>query len=154
MQFKNFKIWRGRLPHWRADDVRYYVTFRHRRPLDDAERRALMKHLIKPEGKRWDLMIACVLPENTELIFTMLEDTKGRAYELSDIVEAAKRRAGKLIIHNTGEKYPPFYTESFDRIIRDEPELEEHWERIFNSPVNSELCEEPEEYEALWVANT
>jgi len=153
IQFRNFKIWRGRLPHWRADDVRYYVTFRHRRALDEAERQALLRHLIRPEGKRWDLMIACVLPENTELIFTVLQDRTGRPYELSDIVEAAKRRAGKLIIHNTGERFPPFYAESFDRIIRDEVELEERWEQILNSPVRLELCEDPEEFEGLWVAN-
>lgn len=153
MQFQNFRIWRGRLPHWRADDVRYYVTFRHRRELDEAERRVLLKHLMRPEGRRWDLMIVCVLPTQTELIFTVLPDRTGQPYELSEIVESAKRKAGKVIIHNTGERFPPFYTESYDRIIRDEPELEEHWDRIFNAAVNSELCEDPEEYEGLWVLN-
>ena len=29
--WKGFHIWKGRLPHWRADDVTYYVTFRHKR---------------------------------------------------------------------------------------------------------------------------
>jgi hypothetical protein len=152
LKFENFRIWRGRLPHWRADDVSYYVTFRHRRELDEAERRALLRFLIKPEGRRWDLLILCVLPDRTELIFKVLESPHGVPYELSDIVEAAKRKAGGLIIKNTGERFPPFYSESYDRIIRDEGELEERWQSIFDSSVACELCEDPEHYEGLWVS--
>ena len=146
-------MWRGHLPHWRADDVTYYVTFRHRRVLDEAERRALLKFLLRPEGKRWDLMILCILPDKTDLIFDVRPDRNGRPYELSEIVEQAKRKAGALIIKNTGERFPPFYSESFDRIIRDDAELEERWDEILSSPVNAELCEDAEEYDSLWVAN-
>ena len=153
MGFKNFRIWRGHLPHWRADDVRYYVTFRHRRELDEAERKALMKFLIRPEGRRWDMEILCILPEKTELIFSVRFDRNGNPYELSDLVEAAKRKAGALIIKNTGERFPPFYTESFDRIIRDDVELEERWDQIFSSSVTAEIAEDPELYDALWVRN-
>jgi hypothetical protein len=152
MAFKNFSIWRGRLPHWRADDVRYYVTFRHRRDLDEAERRMLLRALLKPEGRRWDLMILCVLPGETELIFSVLEGPQGHPYELSDIIEKAKAKVGRQIIKKSGERYPPFYTESYDRIVRDDGELEERWQAILDSPVTHELVEDPEEYDALWVA--
>src|SRR5688572_33479066 len=117
MPFKNFSIWRGRLPHWRADDVRYYVTFRHRRELDEAERKVLFSALLRPDGRRWDLLILCTLADRTELIFTVKEQPSGKPYELSTVVEKEKNKAGKLIIHNTGERFPPFYSESFDRII-------------------------------------
>jgi hypothetical protein len=153
MGFKNFRIWRGHLPHWRADDVRYYVTFRHRRELDEAERKALMKFLVRPEGRRWDLEILCILPTQTELIFSVRYDSGGNPYELSDLVEGAKRKAGALIIKNTGERFPPFYTESYDRIIRDDAELEERWDAILSSSVTSELAEDPEESDAIWVRN-
>lgn len=153
MPFKNFKMWRGRLPHWRADDVCYYATFRHRRPLDEAERNQLFRRLLRPEGKKWDLIILCILPEVTEIIFRVMERSDGVPYELSEIIEAAKRKAGNTIIKNTGEKYPPFYTESYDRIIRDEQEFDSTWETIFESPVTAELVESAEEYEHLWVAN-
>jgi len=153
LKFQNFHIWRGRLPHWRADDVRYYVTFRHRRELSEAERRLLLSALVKPDGRKWDLLIACVLPETTDLIFTVRENPSGECYELSDIVEAAKRKVGTKIIKNTGERFPPFYSESYDRIIRDEAELEERWQGIFDSPVQHELCEAAEEYEGLWVSD-
>ena len=150
MRFENFSIWRKKLPHWRADHVTYYVTFRHRRELTEAERLVLFRNLLRPEGRKWDLMILCVLPGATELVFQVMEGPKG-TYELSGIVEKAKTKAGKLIIKNTGERFPPFYSESYDRIIRDDGELEEHFQRILYSMVDAELTEDPESWDALWV---
>jgi hypothetical protein len=152
MPFKNFSIWRGRLPHWRADDVRYYVTFRHRRDLSESERILLLRALLRPDGRRWDLLILCVLPGETQLIFTVRETTQGTAYELSDIIEKAKAKVGRQIVKQSGERFPPFYSESYDRIVRDDAELEERWQAIFDSPVSHELAEAAEEYDALWVA--
>ncbi len=152
MPFKNFSIWRGRLPHWRADDVTYYVTFRHRRPLEPAERAQMLNALLRPEGRKWNLLILCVLPEATELIFTVNERREGEAFELSDIVEPAKRRVGKWVIKKTGERLPPFYEESFDRIVRDEVELQERFDAILESPVKAEMAAEPDEYDELWVS--
>jgi len=132
MRFRNFSIWRGRLPHWRADDVRYYVTFRHRRELGPDERRALLAQLIRPHGSRWEVGIVAVGADRTELIVQMPEGTAGRPTELSDVVEKAKGRAGKAIVKVSGERFPPFYQESYDRIIRDEAELAERWQAIFD----------------------
>ena len=151
MPFKNFSIWRGRLPHWRADDVRYYVTFRHRREIDEGERQVLLRALLRPDGRQWDLLILCVLPGQTELIFTVKDGPAGRPYELSGIIERAKGKAGRQIMKETGETLPPFYGESYDRIIRDEIELEERWQAIADSPVNHELAERPEDWDGLWV---
>ncbi|MEQ1824042.1 MAG: hypothetical protein ABL949_16150, partial [Fimbriimonadaceae bacterium] len=87
MRFNNFSIWRGRLPHWRADGVRYYVTFRHRRDLSAEECQLLFRYLLRPDGKKWDLTILCVLPAATELIFEVHDAPTGRPYELSDVLE-------------------------------------------------------------------
>ena len=144
-------MWRGRLPHWRADGVTYYVTFRHRRPLDDHECATVLDQLRKPDGKAWQLSIACVLPEVSEMMFQMIEAGDGRPGELADIVEKAKARAGKKIIKASGERFPPFYTESYDRIVRDDAEFEERFLSILSSPCDKELCEDPSEYPGLWV---
>ena len=151
MAFKNFSIWRARLPHWRADDVTYYVTFRHRRALTETERQWLFVSLLKPEGKKWHLEILCVLPETTHLMFKVLDSGKGRQFELSDIVEAAKRRVGKKIAAKDDRGFSPFYQESFDRIIRDEAEFEEYWLNLLDMPVAETLAEEPEDYPQLYV---
>lgn len=120
--------------------------------LEPHERDLLLSALTKPEGKQWDLSIVCVLPETTELMFRIREAGSGEPYELSEVVEAAKRRVGKRIVKRSGERFPPFYEESYDRIVRDEAEFEERWLAILESPVNSELAEEPEAYSALWVS--
>jgi hypothetical protein len=151
MRFRNFSIWYGRLPHWRADGVTYYVTFRHSRPLDERECQLLLNSLVQPDGRRWDLLIACVLPEKTDLMFRVLEQAGGAPYELSSIVEKAKSKVGKAIVKKTGERFPPFYGESYDRIVRDQPEFEERWSEILSSPVDHEFVESPEEYAALFV---
>lgn len=151
-RWENFSIWRGRLPHWRADDVTYWVTFNHRRDLEEPERRLMLKALMRPEGRKWNLLIVCVLPAETNLLFTVNETPSGEPFELSDIVEKAKAKAGKEIIKKSGERWPPFFNESYDRIIRDEEELELRWQEILDSPMIQELVEDPEEYEFLWVA--
>lgn len=149
--FKNFSIWQGKLPHWRADDVTYYVTFRHSRALNEKECRLLLDELLKADAKRLDFLIACCLPTVSETMFTVREGPDGEAYELADVIEKAKTRAGKKILKLTQERWPPFYGESYDRIVRDDAELEQRWTEILESPVKAELCEDPEEYAALYV---
>jgi len=147
-------MWRGRLPHWRADDVRYYVTFRHRRALSDRERDLLLKALLQPSGTRWDVLVVCVLPENTELMATVGIGKGGGPVELSEVVEPAKRRASKAIVKATGERFGPFYEESYDRIVRDDAEFEEKWLAIVGSPVSVGLAETAEAYPTLWMAGS
>jgi hypothetical protein len=91
------------------------------------------------------------LPEQTEIIFRVSEKSEGVPWELSDIVEKAKIKAGKDIIKKSEERFPPFYTESFDRIIRDDGEFEELWTTILESPVTAEFVQEPGEYSPLFV---
>ncbi len=153
-KWQNFSIWKGRLPHWRADDVRYYATFRHRRPLTDPERNILFQNLFRAQRRKFDFLILCVLPEATEMIFTVKPGPSGEPYELSDVLEKSKRKAGAMIIKKSGERFPPFYFESYDRIIRDDEELETTWNTILASPVEGGHAEEPEEWLDLYVADS
>jgi hypothetical protein len=141
------------LPHWRADDVVYYATFRHRRSLDEAEMDLLFAALRRPDARRWDLQILCVLPEATELLVTVRNDRGGRPLELSDVIEKAKAKAGRQIVKRTGERFPPLYAESYDRIVRDDAEMEETWVRIWDSPVHTMLVDSPDGWPRLYVAN-
>ena len=151
-RWRNFAIWRGRLPHWRADDVTYYVTFRHKRELDDEERNAVLKRLLNAQGRKLDFVIICVLPEKTEMMFTVMDAPRGEKYELSDVIEKAKTRAGKEIIKHSGERWPPFYFESYDRIVRDDEEYETTFLTILESPLVEELCKDPEDWADMFVA--
>jgi hypothetical protein len=148
-KWQNFQIWRGRLPHWRADDVTYYVTFKHKRSLDDTERNTLFRRLIGAEGRKFEYVVLCVLPEATEMMFTVRDAPKGGKYELSDVIEKAKLKAGRDIIKKSLERWPPFYHESYDRIVRDDAEYEDTFLKILQSPDT----ENPEDWPDLYVAD-
>lgn len=131
----------------------YYVSFRHRRPLEAVERDLLLATVTRVDGRKWELLIACVLPEKTDLMLTVMTDASGQPYELSDVLEGIKRRVGKKLIGKSGERFPPFTGESYDRIIRDDAELEEKWQAIFEAPIELELASEDDEYPHLWVSS-
>lgn len=152
-RFSNFSMWRGRLPHWRADDERYYVTFSHRRPLTEKECRIIFAHLLRAQRSRLDYLVLLVLPERSEMIFNVKKNSDGEEYELSDVVEKAKVKAGRQIIKESGERWPPFSHESYDRILRDQAELEEFTARIIQAPENEGLVEVSEEYECLLLGD-
>jgi hypothetical protein len=151
MGFKNFYIWRKRLPHWRADDVTYYTTFRHRRNLTPEECQELFRVLLSLNIKKWDVCILCVLPDKTELIVKTLSNSEGHSIDLSNILEPAKRKAAKRIQKSSSEKYSVFYQESFDRIIRNEQEYEERLNEILKEPIDCGLVDEDGNYEFLWL---
>ena len=132
--------------------MNYYVTFRHKRPFDDIERNVLLRRLFNAHGRKLDFIILCILPEETEMMFTVMDSPKGGKYELSDVIEKAKTRAGKEIIRKSGERWPPFYFESYDRIVRDDDEYQTTFLKILDSPVAAELCKDPEDWPDLFVA--
>lgn len=142
-RWKNFTIWRNRLPHWRADGVLYYVTFRHRRALLDEERQWLMRGLLKTDGRALNVLAARVDEEQTQMLFRVLGEKDERPVELSDVIERVKTKVGKQIIKASGERWSPFYGESFDRIVRDDAEYAELQTAFF-----SDL---PEDEDFIWL---
>lgn len=150
MPFRNFRMWRGRLPHWRADDVTYLVNFRHRRPLSEDECQVVLASILRGEGTRISLICACSLPAETNVILACLA-TKPGTKDFGDFIEKAKVKAGKRIILRTGERFSPLGTESYDRIIRDASEFEEHWLTILSAPVEAGLVEESDEWSGFWA---
>lgn len=127
-RWKNFSMWRGRLPHWRADDTNYYVTFTPRRELNDKELGILYGQLVRLERKGFAFSFIGCRPTQAELIFRYQPNG-----EFSKTLEAAKTKANKLILKVTNERYPVLGLESYDRIIRDESEFLEFLEQGFHA---------------------
>jgi len=145
MAWKNFQMWRGRLPHWRADDVTYYATFSYRRDLDEEEMQILFAELLKRLARGLNLILLATFPDKTEMVF------RDRGKDFTDTIEKAKVKAGKLLIEKSGERWPPYSTESFDRIIRDEDEYEETWTRIIDTCGESDIEDEDGDYPFIWT---
>jgi len=123
--------------------VLYYVTFRHRRPLLDDERQWLLRGLLKTDGRALRLVGVRVDEEQTQMLFRVVGEKHDRPIELSDVIERVKTKVGKQIIKASGERWSPFYAESFDRIVRDDAELAE-----LQSAFDSDL---PEDDGFIWL---
>jgi hypothetical protein len=119
--------------------------------LDPEERGWLLHELVKLHERCFELLLACVLSDRSEMLFRVLPSPDGRPFELADQVEKAKTRCGKLIRKRTAERFPPFYGESYDRIVRDESEFNDRREWIVSSPVREEAADSSETYEFLWM---
>lgn len=151
MKFKNFSMWKKNLPHWRADEVTYYLTFRYRRELDLKEQQILFTTLLSTDHKKWNFLILVTFPEYTEMIVQVSDySQKGQEPELSKIIEPIKVKVGRKIIALTEERYSPFYLETYDRIIRDEGEYLEKVQSIL-SATESFLTPLIKEYPFLWI---
>lgn len=147
-KFKNFWTWQARLPHWRAEDVTYYVQFNHRRPLTGDECQLLMRTLLNLQGKQFDIYLLCILPQETEILFCPQNQARG---DFTKTLEKAKSKAGSSIIKRSGERFPPFSGESYDRIIRDAGEYEEFWMNIVGKIEELGLSDSADEYEFLFL---
>lgn len=152
-KWRNFNVWHGKLPHWRADDVTYFVTFRHRRNLEEGERMILFREILKLDARRWTVLAMTVLPDRTELLAEAVVGTNGTAYELNEVAEKAKTIAGRRIIKISEERFPPFYSESYDRIVRDEDERATFLDGIVDGSLETGLVEQPEDWPTLYVAD-
>lgn len=138
-------MWRKWLPHWRADGVQYYVTFRHSRELEDQEIALLYRLLMKLELRGFDYIALCVLPKQTEFVFQQRETASRKDFSIA--LEKAKAQAGKKIIAKSGERWAPFSNESYDHIVRDEADLEGFIAQIIDAAI-----EVSDDYPFLFVA--
>lgn len=127
------------------------MTFRSRRDLDERDRADLFRNILKLDGRKWSLLALTVLPDRTEMLVSVEDDANGVPYELSDLVEKAKTAASKAILKRTEERFPPFYGESYDHIVRDEEERETFYDALIDGAVAAELAEIPEDYPTLYV---
>ncbi len=85
------------------------------------------------------------------MIVALPENRPSGRNDLEDVVEKCKARAGKAIVKRTGERFAPFYSESYDRIVRDDEEMLEKIGEIARSPQEAGLCTDEDEYRFLWL---
>lgn len=145
-RWRGFEIWEGRWPHWRAEGVTYHVGFKHSRQLSPDECQDLFRALVAAQGKGLEYAALAVTPDRTDALAAIVGDR-----ELSDIVEKAKSKAGKAIVKRTGERFPPFGRESYDRIMRDDDEFEAVFTQIVDVEAHLDSPEAAHDWPCLFV---
>ncbi len=153
MKWKNFYVWKKKLPHWRADSVVYFITFRHRLELQENFQHLLFTTILKTDSRKWNLLAISVSTMDSYLLVHFDDDTGSKTKEISKIIEPLKNKVEQRIVKGMEDapKYMHyFYPESYDHIIRNREDLDHHLEIITSVPNEDLLWINKEELEKFF----
>ncbi len=143
----DLRIKRRHLPHWELRGSTYFITFRVMAgSLSREEVRLVLDHIKSADGRFYTLVAATVLPDHTHLL---LEPAEG--VDLSRIMKGTKGASARAINKARGQSGSIWQDESFDRIVRDQAELDEKLNYMLWNAVKRALVEDPLEYEGWFV---
>jgi len=147
---RDLHIRRHHLPHWQMGGSIYFVTFRSRcGDLPESARRIVVQTLLHNHTKRYDLLLAVVMPDHVHILLCPRQKTPGIWFDLGEIMKGIKGTSARKINKLMGRKGSIWAEESCDRMIRSEDEYIEKWKYMEHNPVKSGLANDPREYEFI-----
>jgi putative transposase len=159
---KGFVITKRHLPHWKSENVIYFITFDtyNKAILDMEERNTVFNHIIEGNNKYYMLFACVIMPDHVHLIIQPVKE-----YNLSRIMQGIKGfSARKINLYRNSRtsilacpcpkrrENRVWLHESFDRIIRNEDELIQKINYIMNNPIKKGLVERLADY-PFWYLN-
>src|SRR3972149_3175167 len=127
-----FRIYRGKLPHWRMSGATYFLTWRLQPgapELSPIERDVVAETIRHSDGSNYKLHAFVVMNDHVHALLTPQEDTT-----LERIVRAWKSIASRRIHRERNPGGNLWQREYFDRIVRDQSEFLEKAQYILNNP--------------------
>jgi len=149
--------YRRNMPHIQPGGATFFVTFRLAS--------SLPKEVVLRLKEEYDLLAYCIMPNHVHLVFTVRHDfiTSVRAearatsttsrYIMTDIlrlIKGATAREANKILNRTGAFWQH---ESYDRVVRDEKELNRIIGYTINNPVKAGLVKNAEDWKWTYYAN-
>ncbi len=144
---REFTRYRRNLPHFRLDESTYFVIWRAHDsvvPLPDFAREISFNAFLHFNGERYDLIACVVMDDHVHAVLKPFPD-----WPLHKLVHSWKSFTAHEINKRLNRQGPVWIDESYDRIIRDETELNEKIVYIYNNP--QERWPEAKDYPFLWV---
>jgi RecG-like helicase/REP element-mobilizing transposase RayT len=145
------------LPHFERPWGKYAITFASRKKhfLSPAARQIVFDSILHWRTKRYELYSACVMPDHVHLLIEpMVKETgpndEAIFYSLTEILHTIKSFTAHQINELEKTKGPVWETESFDRVIRSERDLQEKFNYITRNPWDAGVVREGEEYAWVW----
>ncbi len=130
------------LPHFERPWAKYAITFatRDHRQLSGKARDVVMESLLRWKDRRYELYAACVMPDHVHLLIEPMverEDEPGKPvfFSLPKILHSIKSFTANRINKIDKMNEPVWETESFDRLIRSESDLQEKFQYITRNHV-------------------
>jgi putative transposase len=140
-------IYKRRLPHWRLSGSIYFVTWRHYRDrpeLNPDERDAIASSLQYFDQQRYDLLAFVVMPDH---VHVLVRPKNG--FCLSQIVHTWKSYSAYALQREFSRRNAIWQDEYFDRIVRDQDELNEKVQYILTNPLK--IMPEIHDYRWVWM---
>ncbi len=143
------------LPHWQAGGSTYFVTFRLHKPetaspLTAEERSLVRAAILSVHEQMWRVHVLTVMPTHAHVVATPLQQSPGKWYSLSMILQRVKGSSAYQINARRRSTGQIWQRESFDRIVRDEAEYVEKAAYILNNAVKAGLAEDGWTYDGFW----
>jgi REP element-mobilizing transposase RayT len=145
------------LPHFERPWAKYAITFatRNHRQLSKEGRDIVLESLLRWKTRRYELYAACVMPDHIHLLIEpMIErqdsGNKPVFFSLSKILHSIKSFTANRINKIENRSDPVWETESFDRLIRSESDLQEKFQYITRNPWDARIAKEGEDYRWVW----
>jgi REP element-mobilizing transposase RayT len=139
-----------RLPHWRLEGSTYFVTFRLAQgELTSPERKIVLDHAKSGAVVYYTLIAATVMPDHVHLLLT-----PNSSVDLSRILKGIKGVSARLLNQHRGTRGQVWQDESWDRIMRDQDELDEKMEYMLLNPVKKGLVDDPWSYDGWYYNET
>jgi len=142
------KMTRRNLPHITIPGVAYHLTFRLKEGRLNAEEiKLVLEHIKSGEPEFYKLFAAAVMPNHVHVLLQ-----PGPGMEASRIWKGIKGASARKINLRRGTKGNIWDDERFDRIVRDEEDLEVKVKYILNNPVKAGMVKNGLQYEGMYIA--
>jgi len=143
----NLTITRRHLPHWTLDGAWYYVTFRLRAGgFTDQELQIVLEHVRFGHGRLYRLIAACVMPDHVHVILSPIGGRK-----LPGVMKGLKGTTAHALNKHRGTRGILWQSESWDRILRDDAELQQKFSYMLMNPVEEGLTDDPWSYRGWYL---
>ncbi|HUL51941.1 MAG TPA: alanine--tRNA ligase-related protein, partial [Opitutaceae bacterium] len=156
---RDIRYSKRRLPHFERPWGKYHITFSTagRATLSPAARQIALDAVTHGHATgRYHLYAACVMPDHVHLLLEpqpkeTTPEGKPVFHALGEILHTIKSFSAHKI--NEAEKHtgPVWEKESFDQLVRSEPDLQEKYRYIMDNPRAAGVVASDEEYPYVWT---
>lgn len=134
------------LAHWIQRGPVYFVTFRLLSgTLSDTERQQVLDHIRQGDRRFYHLFGCVVMPDHVHVLLQPISP-----YDMPRITKGIKGASARIINEMRRCRANLWQDESFDRMVRDDAELERTADDMYRSPVRAGLCNDPESWPARY----
>jgi RecG-like helicase/REP element-mobilizing transposase RayT len=148
---------RRNLPHFERPWAKYAITFatRNHRRLSERARDIILESLLNWKDRRYELYAACVMPDHVHLLIEPMvqcQDNSGKSifFSLPKILHSIKSFTATRINKVEKTSKPVWESESFDRLIRSESDLQEKFHYITRNPWDAGVAKPDQDYRWIW----